>query len=215
MRSLAFGIFENEFYGVKHFFLNSTMCKIGLYLFSFMLFFSAATAIKTYHINGEAQGTTYHITYYAKDSIVSKSAIELLLKELDNSLSTYHDHSIISEFNQSTEGTLVDNHLRKVVEKSLEVYKETNGIFDITASPLIAAWGFGSKGSNKVPDSAKISSLMQCVGAHKIRLIKNRLIKNNPCIKLDVDGIAQGYSVDVLADFLERKDINNYLVEIG
>jgi len=34
-------------------------------------------------------------------------------------------------------------------------------------------------------------------------------------VKLDPNGIAQGYTVDVIADFLEGNGIRNYLVEVG
>lgn len=36
-----------------------------------------------------------------------------------------------------------------------------------------------------------------------------------PCVKIDVNGIAQGYSVDVVANYLEKQGIRNYLVEVG
>lgn len=191
------------------------MRKISLYLFSLLLFLSAAPAVKTFHINGKAQGTSYHITYYAKDSVVSKTEIENLLKELDNSLSIYQPNSLISQFNNSATGLKVDRHLRKVVQKSLSVYKETNGIFDITSYPILAAWGFGTEKVKSLPDSTTINRLKPCVGSNKIYLKNNFLGKAAPCIKLDVNGIAQGYSVDVLADFLESKKIDCYMVEIG
>lgn len=194
---------------------NLVMCKISLYLFSLLLFLSAAPAVKTFRISGKAQGTSYHITYYAKDSVVSKTDIENLLKELDNSLSIYQPNSLISQFNNSTKGLKVDRHLRKVVQESLSVYKETNGIFDITSYPILAAWGFGIEKARSLPDSATINHLMACVGSNKIQLKNNFLEKAAPCIKLDVNGIAQGYSVDVLANFLESKKIDCYMVEIG
>lgn len=192
------------------------MRKIAIYLICSLIFLGSASNIKTYHITGSAQGTTYHITYYATDSVVSKTDIERLLTELDHSLSIYQPHSLISQFNASSEKLVIDKHLQKVIRKSLQVYKATNGIFDITAYPLVEAWGFGiNKLLGNLPDSATISTLRNCVGSDKIHLKNNLLVKTAPCVKLDVNGIAQGYSVDVLADFLEDKGINCYMVEIG
>jgi thiamine biosynthesis lipoprotein len=48
-----------------------------------------------------------------------------------------------------------------------------------------------------------------------VRLEGNKLIKAKPQIMLDFNAIAQGYSVDVLASFLESKGIRNYMVELG
>lgn len=56
---------------------------------------------------------------------------------------------------------------------------------------------------------------MPCIGADKIHVEGKRLVKDLPCVKIDVNGIAQGYSVDIVAVYLEKKGIQNYLVEIG
>ena len=36
-----------------------------------------------------------------------------------------------------------------------------------------------------------------------------------PCVQLDVNGIAQGYTVDVIAAFLDVHHIDSYIVEVG
>jgi thiamine biosynthesis lipoprotein len=56
---------------------------------------------------------------------------------------------------------------------------------------------------------------MPCVGSDKIKLKSNLLTKQLPCVSIDVNGIAQGYSVDVIANFLESRGIANYMVEVG
>ncbi|GAB3806598.1 FAD:protein FMN transferase [Spirosoma humi] len=171
--------------------------------------------LQPFYIQGTTQGTTYVITYYAGQERIKKSSVDSIFSQLDQSLSIYKPYSLISQFNNSERGIETDVHLSKVVRKSLEVCKETNGIFDITVYPLINAWGFGTQKTNTLPDSAYIKSLLPCVGSEKILLDKNRLNKKLPCVKIDVNGIAQGYSVDVIANFLEYSGIQNYLVEVG
>ena len=41
------------------------------------------------------------------------------------------------------------------------------------------------------------------------------MCKHHPNAKLDFNAIAQGYSVDIIAEFLEKQDVQNYMVEIG
>jgi thiamine biosynthesis lipoprotein len=166
-------------------------------------------------IDGVAQGTTYHIIYFATDSILKKSQFDSILNRLDNSLSIYTPSSLISRFNQSKKSMGIDQHFINVINASLATYKATNGLFDITVEPLVEAWGFAAKHITEVPDSAKISSLLKCIGSNNLSLKKNVLTKKRPCIKIDVNGIAQGYSVDVIANFIEQQGINNYLVELG
>ncbi|MFP5042898.1 FAD:protein FMN transferase [Parasediminibacterium sp. JCM 36343] len=187
-----------------------------LYILALLCFASfISPPYKTFYIEGYAQGTTYHITYYSTDSLVSKQQMDSVLDKLDSSLSIYKSWSVISQFNKSDRGIVADAHLKKVIARSLEIYKDSKGLFDITVEPLVQAWGFGTRHESSMPDSAKIASIMPCVGSNKIALVRDSLIKNKPCITIDVNGIAQGYSVDVLADFLEKNKIHNYLVEVG
>jgi thiamine biosynthesis lipoprotein len=192
--------------------------KIKSFVIVLIVFITCAYRFKddrVFHINGIAQGTTYHVSYWAADSLVSKQEIDKILAQLDSSLSIYKPYSLINKFNNSTNGIKTDEHLRIVVSKSLEIYKETQGKFDITVYPLVNAWGFGNKKITSLPDSAQIKALMPCVGSDKLELLNNTLNKASPCVKIDVNGIAQGYSVDVVAKYLAKKGIKNYLVEIG
>lgn len=168
-----------------------------------------------YHITGKAQGTTYSIVYYGKDSTVTQKMIDQKLIQLDSSLSLYKSYSKINQFNNAVKGIILDEHLLTVIKKSLLVYKDTDGLFDVTIYPLVEAWGFGTKKTNSVPDSSTLLSLRNCVNSKLIELKENYLSKKNPCVKLDLDGIAQGYSVDILADLLEKHNINDYVVELG
>lgn len=165
--------------------------------------------------SGFAQGTTWHTTYYAKDTLVTKRQIDSILSVLDSSLSVYKPYSTIVAFNNSKAGIEIDKHFKKVVAKSIDTYWQTNGLFDITVLPLVEAWGFGAKAPEKEPDSAKIRSLLNCVGSKYLQLKNKTLIKSKPCVKIDVNGIAQGYSVDVVADFFMARGVTNYIAEIG
>ena len=166
-------------------------------------------------LSGVAQGTSWHITYFGKDTVVIKSQVDSVLAVIDSSLSIYKPYSRIVAFNKSETGITIDDHLRRVIKKSLETYRQTNGLFDITILPIVEAWGFGAKRIDSLPDSAAIRSLLTCVGSRYLKLDGNRLTKLKPCVKIDVNGIAQGYSVDVIAGFLEKKGIKNYIVELG
>ena len=105
--------------------------------------------------------------------------------------------------------------LKKVVKKAQGVYKNTNGLFDITVEPLTTIWGFGPTKTVIFPDSTIIKSILPCVNSNLLYWKGKKLMKKNPCVKIDANGIAQGYSVDVLADFLEQNGIQNYLIELG
>jgi thiamine biosynthesis lipoprotein len=165
-------------------------------------------------IAGFTQGTTYHITYESKKGENLKMAIDSLLADFDMSLSSYKPNSLISRFNRNEPGVKADQKFTEVFNKSYEVYRKTGGAFDITVAPIVNALGFGPSDTMDV-DSAMIDSLLAYVGMGKVKLNDDTLVKQNGNIKLDVNGIAQGYSVDLVAEFLEGRKIRNFMVEIG
>ena len=170
---------------------------------------------RAFHLSGQAQGTTYAITYYAPDSLVSSQDVEAQLAEIDASLSLYRPGSLLNQFNQSSRGVVPDRHLRVVVRKALQVYRATGGVFDATVEPLVQAWGFGPRPVAEPPSAAAIQAILRRVGSDKIHLRGDSLVKDEPAVHLDLNGIAQGYTVDVLAALLERHHVRNYLVELG
>ncbi|ANH81339.1 thiamine biosynthesis protein ApbE [Niabella ginsenosidivorans] len=179
-------------------------------------FFRKSNELKPYHVNGFAQGTTYHITYYAEDSVLRRSQADSIFHSIDSSLSVYKPYSLITRFNQCKRGIIADRHLKKVVAKALEVSRASGGIFDITVMPLVKLWGFGPEGKTKAePTARQIREVLSYVGYRKIYFKEDSLIKKDYRTTIDVNGIAQGYTVDVIAGFFESKGIRNYLVEVG
>lgn len=167
-------------------------------------------------IQGEAQGSTYAVKYISSSELVSKKAIDSLLLAFDESLSTYRPDSKISKVNEGDSTIIVDYFFVKTFEVSSRIYKETDGLFDPTIGVLVNAYGFGPKKQKIELNPTKIDSLLQYVGFDKVRLNENRTIsKKFPHTYFDFNAIAQGYSVDVVVDFLKSKGIENGIVEIG
>ena len=170
-------------------------------------------------VNGFAQGTTYSVRYLTADGVNYQRAIDSLLIEIDNSMSTYNKNSIISKWNKTSMGSEVflDENFENVFNISLKVEKETLGSFDPTVAPLVNAWGFGFEKASKI-DSSTIDTILLDIGMDQLTFsggTANFILKSNPDCKLDFNAVAQGYTVDVLGDLLEERGIMNYLVEVG
>ena len=166
-----------------------------------------------YKISGFAQGTTYSIIY--KGGKDYRLEIDSILKAFDMSLSTYKDSSIISRINKNDSSVKTDSLFDVFFKTSYEVWKNTKGDFDITVAPIVNIWGFGFTERLDNIKQNTIDSLLQYVGMEKVKLIEGKVIKSSPYIMLDGNAIAQGYSIDVVANFLDENKINNYMVEIG
>jgi thiamine biosynthesis lipoprotein len=166
-----------------------------------------------YTLQGFTQGTTYRITYQHPTEHDLSWRIDSLLDDFDQSLSLYEPNSTVTAINENR-NMETDTLFRTVFREARRMHKLTGGAFDITVGPLINAWGFGP-GDRLEVDSAMVDSLVRYVGMEKVELAGNRIVKDTPEVKLDLNAIAQGYAVDVMARFLEDLGCRNYLVEIG
>lgn len=166
-------------------------------------------------INGLAQGSTYSITYFSENQLVEKKQIDSIIEVIDLSMSTYREESLISQINQN-QPLIIDEHFKKVFLMSKKIHHQSDGFFDPSIGLLIDAWGFGKNEHHNPPNKSTIDSLLLLVGLDKINLTHEDIFqKENPYIQLNFNAIAQGYTCDVIADFLKQKNITNFIVEVG
>ena len=163
---------------------------------------------------GYVQGTTFNIKYLSSSLQDYKTEFDSIFSEIDLSLSLYIDSSIITRFNKGDTLIRLDSNFLSVFNAFKKVANSTNGNFDCTISPLINAWGFGVTKKEKI-DSFIISDLLKKTGYQKIYLKNDSTLYNPSNVQLNFDALAQGFTVDVIANFLENNNINNYLIEIG
>ncbi|UKM66291.1 FAD:protein FMN transferase [Flavobacteriaceae bacterium GSB9] len=176
-----------------------------------LLLLSCKKEIKNTKIVGPVFGTSYSVIYDSETNF--QKQFDSLFYAVNQSMSTYIEESDISKLNRN-EAVAVDAHFIKVFEASKEIFKTTEGAFDPTIGAVVNAWDFGPKGKIANLDSLKIDSLMVYVGFDKVTLKNHHIAKPNGTF-IDFNAIAKGYGVDVIAEFLEGQNINNYLVEIG
>lgn len=156
-------------------------------------------------------GTSYSVIY--DSDIDYTKQFDSLFDVINTSMSTYIPDSDISKLNKNEQVT-VDVHFKKVFLKSKEIFDTTQGVFDPTIGDVVNAWSFGADKNKFLTDSTTINNLMQHVGFDKVMLINNKVTKPQKTY-LEFNAIAKGYGVDVIAEFLESKNVSNYLVEIG
>lgn len=175
--------------------------------------------------SGDAQGTTYSISYEdSTGTLFSKAAADSILDAIDMSLSEWVDSSVISKFNNLDSIEISDPHFLNVFFRGREISTLTDGAFEPMIMPLVHAWGFGPHGA--IPKGeVNIDSLMTLVHTDiEITPLDSSagdfnsahfIFKKMKGQKLDVNGIAQGYSVDVIGDYLEWLGIHNFMIEVG
>lgn len=186
---------------------------LSSYLFILLMIISSACSQneKKYQLEGETQGTYFHITYYGEKDYSKE--MDSLLENFDAIASVYNKKSLISKIN-SNEDVAVNEIFSEIFNLGIAVSEKTDGAFDFTIAALTNAWGFGPDKSSS-PDSNTVDSLLCLLGYQKIKLENKKIIKDNPSIQLDFNAIAKGYSVDLIGKFLSEKNIASFLIEIG
>lgn len=182
---------------------------------AFLSLLSCNSGGESYQHNsfGYAQGTTYSIKYLANKDLELQLSFDSILTEIDKSLSTYIPNSLISRLNNGDTTLVADKYLYSVLSMSLQLSRETGGCFDPTLGPLIEYFGFGKSKQTSI-DSSKVDSILKIVGYEKIRFDGDRIsIPKGGALNFNAN--AQGYSTDILGDFLESKGVSNYMIELG
>lgn len=162
-------------------------------------------------IDGAMLGTTYHIV--AETSLSSQhifAEMERINREAIGSMSIFDERSLLSRINRN-ETDQLDDHIIRNIEIAQKIHSVAPR-YDITVKPLVEAYGFAAKNREAKPN---VDSLLQFVGFDKFAIEGNRILKSDSRLQIDLNSIAKGYVVDVIAEWLSNNGIENYIVEVG
>jgi thiamine biosynthesis lipoprotein len=172
-------------------------------------------------LEGRTMGTTYHIKFYDEQAQLSSKVLQTqiddVLKNVNQSMSTYIDDSEINTFNRLPANQVmpISEDFRAVISESIRLGKSTNTL-DVTMGPLIDLWGFGpdKKPTNR-PSDTELTKMVEKIGVDKLILNEQGLSKTVDGLELSFSATAKGYGIDKVAQLLESQSITNYMVEIG
>lgn len=196
------------------------MKRISLLLITIVVLALTSCQNEEYKRNvGLVFGTSYNFIY--KSSVDLEDSILAQLSLYDESLSSYNPISTISKINDGT-STATDEYFRIVYNKALEIYKLTDGAFDITVEPLCHVWKFDTSHPDTISNAeyasilSKVDSILDFIGMDKIRLTDDKqLIRSDDRVRLEACALAEGFGIDIAASTLEKLGVTDYLVEIG
>lgn len=196
------------------------MCKLNFIFLGICLLLVGVNCNNTVPIKyqefvGEAQGTTFYITYFDSNQTDYSEEMKALLEEFDQQVSTYKPGSVINQFNNNEIDTIFKFKHPFLFQSFYDSWKlktQSNYYFDVGIFPVIQFLNSIDtlpKTGDKVFDSIHGSI------DRSYLITEEYTVKKDPRSQFNFNAIAQGYSVDVLSDFLESKGVNHYMVEIG
>lgn len=163
-------------------------------------------------VDGVMLGTRLHLIADTPAEAQELYAAAMRLDaEAKRSMSLFDPQSLLNRLNRNETDT-IDAHIRRNLLLADSVARLSAGAYDITVAPLVQAWGFAGRTAEAAPD---VDSLLAFVGFDKIRIEGGRLRKADPRVQLDLNSVAKGYTVDLLAALVEGTGAENYIVDIG
>jgi thiamine biosynthesis lipoprotein len=175
-------------------------------------------------LDGRTQGTTYRVRGFAPGPISAERAqeladrVEALLARIDTLMSSWREDSEVERFNRLPAGApfTFSPENAALLARSRDIWTLTRGAFDPTVGSSVRLWGFGGAPKrHDVPDPAEVRAAREEGGFENLVLDGPTARKRRDGLRVDLSGIAQGYTVDQVFALLTAEGFRSLLVEVG
>ncbi len=164
-------------------------------------------------------GTRIYVELWADDDARGEAAIDAVMDEMrhiDDSMSTYKPTSEVSKVNAlaAQQAVPISRELFDLLTTALEYSRITEGAFDITYASVGYLYDFRA---HKKPTESQIQAALPAVNYQHVLLdAATRTVRfSQPGVRIDLGGIAKGYSVDCGIDILRKRGYTHALVNAG
>ena len=183
-----------------------------------------------YRISGYAQGGTWQVKYRGARLTPDRvqAGVDSLLREIDFTISGYNKASLLSRLNAG-DSVVLNQRFLELYEHSYRMWEASQGAFDVASGPLFDIWGFGFTGDS-LPSAKAVQDCLEDCGTGRLispdgmrsllgeKITARQLLRDKDeqaLPRLNFNAIAQGYSCDVVADYLHGLGVSDMLVDIG
>ena len=165
--------------------------------------------------------TRFEFALHGDDRAALRAAGEEALDEverIENLLSLYRPHTDIARVNigAAREAVRVAPEVFRLLRRAFVLTAATDGAFDITAAPLMKAWGFVGGGGSR-PDHTTLADAQACTGPQHVLLDEATFTVRfaRPGVMLDLGSLGKGYALDRVAELLREAGVTNALLHGG
>lgn len=161
--------------------------------------------------NAVAMGTIVSQKLYGEGSAKHIEKISTLINALDDEISWREESSAVAKINSGE--AVKSRQVTDIIEKCLQVTKDSDGVFDITIGGVTRLWNIGED-SQRVPTKKEIDSELQNVGSDKVSINSNTISVQDGT-KLDLGAVGKGAACDNVMTYLKASDIKGAVVSVG
>ena len=166
----------------------------------------------------KAMGGPCRLRLEVEDEAQSRAAIEAAeveVRRLEKKYSRYLDDSLTSRINRAAgtgEAVPVDAETAGLLDYADTVWRESDGLFDLTSGVLRKAWDFRS---GRLPQQEVIDALLPLVGWERVERNDTGVYLPDNGMELDFGGCVKEYAVDSAAAQLRGAGVQAALVDLA
>ncbi len=167
-----------------------------------------------------AMATDFAVMLPSGDGAAADAVLESLemLDRIEAAMTIYQPESEICRVNDGAANgpVAVSPMIFDVLKRAIHWSQQTDGAFDVTAGPLVEAWGF-TKRTGQKPPSEQIAAARRRVGYQHLILddAKRTVTFAVDGMSINLGGIGKGYALDCLAETLVTRGVENFLIHGG
>ena len=167
-----------------------------------------------------AMGTVLEITVEAPTEAEANAAMEdvfRLAADLERIFTVFEPESPLSRLNRGAGGSpqAVDPEIARILSESVAYWRLTAGTFDVTIGPLVDLWRMAAR-RDRLPGKAELTASLALVGSDKIRVREDgRVALERAGMSVNLGGIAKGYALDRMEEWLRGRDTSKAFVSFG
>jgi thiamine biosynthesis lipoprotein len=162
-------------------------------------------------------GTIIDITMISSDLLKADRLLGEIEQRLRQQRGQWHawEDSDLSRFNQQLQqnsSAEIPPSLVKLLELSRQYHDATDGLFNPAMGKLIGAYGF----HGGAVDAELVASLrLDIPDMQDLSIVGNQASTTNPQLQIDLGGIAKGYAIGLIGEFLDANGIKHYVINAG
>ena len=202
--------------------INSYFSIIALFINVFLINTLEAQRFSRYEYQEPKMGTTFRFVFYAQNDSIANQVAQLAFAKIDSLNLIFSDYETQSEVNQLSNyaGTRnpikVSQPLWEVLTLAKHISQKSNGVYDVTIGTLSKLWRRAFR-RKTFPNYTHIQTAQSLVNYKWLKLNKRKrtvyLCKKG--MRLDLGGIAKGYTIDQVFGIFKQFGITSVLIDGG
>jgi thiamine biosynthesis lipoprotein len=162
-----------------------------------------------------AMDTIMDLTVYGDNAKELLTQAREWISRYENLFSVNVESSDVAKINAADGKPVeVSDDTYELIQKSLEVSRQTDGLFDISVYPLVCAWGFTTD-EYRVPDQSEIAEKQKLIDYKKIILSDGNKVQIASGMEIDLGGIAKGYLSQKLMELFREGGATAAVISLG